>query len=201
MREVDRLKSEFLASMSHELRTPLNSIIGYTEIMLMGIDAELDSETREDVQAIYDNSQHLLRIINDVLDLARIEAGRLELDMEEAPVEALIEAASKSVVGLLVDKPIEFHVEAENGESGLVMVRELKPPLVLLDIGLPGMDGLEVVGRIKADEELCDTFVIAITASAMRGDRERFLAAGCDDYMSKPIQAVSLIEKVASHYQ
>ena len=91
-------------------------------------------------------------------------------------------------------------VEAEDGISGLAMVQELKPPLVLLDIGLPGMDGLEVVGRIKADEELQKIPVIALTASAMRGDRERFLAAGCDDYLSKPVQAMELIDMVANHY-
>jgi signal transduction histidine kinase len=116
LREVDRLKSEFLASMSHELRTPLNSIIGYTEIMLMGLDTELDPEMTEDVQAIYDNGQHLLRIINDVLDLAKIEAGRLELNQEEVPVEALVDAASSSITGLLVnkEKPVEFKVEVED---------------------------------------------------------------------------------------
>ena len=91
-------------------------------------------------------------------------------------------------------------IEAEDGVSGLEMVCELKPPLILLDIGLPGMDGLEVIERIKADKELCDIPVIALTASAMRGDRERFLAAGCDDYMSKPIQAIELINIVAAHY-
>jgi PAS domain S-box-containing protein len=116
LREVDRLKSEFLASMSHELRTPLNSIIGYTEIMLMGLDSDLDPEMLEDVQAIYDNGQHLLRIINDVLDLAKIEAGRLELNTEQVPVEVLIDAASSSVTGLLVnkEKPVEFNVEIED---------------------------------------------------------------------------------------
>jgi len=91
-------------------------------------------------------------------------------------------------------------IEAEDGISGLAMVQELKPPLVLLDIGLPGMDGLEVVGRIKADQALRDIPVIALTASAMRGDRERFLAAGCDDYLSKPIQAMELINMVGAYY-
>jgi two-component system cell cycle response regulator DivK len=91
-------------------------------------------------------------------------------------------------------------IEAVDGESGLAMVRELKPPLVLLDIGLPKMDGMEVVAHIKADAELRDIPVIAITASAMHGDRERFLAAGCDDYMSKPIQVLELIDKVNQYY-
>jgi two-component system cell cycle response regulator DivK len=91
-------------------------------------------------------------------------------------------------------------VEAEDGLSGLSMARDLKPPLILLDIGLPGMDGLEVVGRLKADAHVKDIPVIAVTASAMLGDRERFLEAGCDDYLSKPIQVMDLINKVAAHY-
>ena len=91
-------------------------------------------------------------------------------------------------------------IEAEDGESGLEMVRELKPPLVLLDIGLPKTDGMEVVGHIKADAELRDIPVIAITASAMHGDRERFLSAGCDDYLFKLIQVLELIDKVNQYY-
>lgn len=91
-------------------------------------------------------------------------------------------------------------VEAEDGVSGLEMVRELKPPLILLDIGLPGMDGLEVVAELKSDEKFKDIPVIAVTASAMVGDRERFLAAGCDDYLSKPVQVKDLLNKVAAHY-
>ena len=91
-------------------------------------------------------------------------------------------------------------IEAVDGASGLEMVRELKPPLVLLDIGLPKMDGMEVVSRIKADTDLRHIPVIALTASAMHGDRERFLAAGCDDYLSKPIQVLELLDKVNQHY-
>jgi PAS domain S-box-containing protein len=115
LRELDRLKSEFLANMSHELRTPLNSIIGYTEIMLMGIDSELDPETLEDVQAIYDNSQHLLRLINDILDLAKIEAGHLTLNLEEVHIEPLLEEIKTSSAGLLVNMPLELRVEV-NGD-------------------------------------------------------------------------------------
>jgi len=91
-------------------------------------------------------------------------------------------------------------VEAEDGLTGLSMARDLKPPLILLDIGLPGMDGLEVVAELKADRSVKDIPVIAVTASAMVGDRERFLAAGCDDYLSKPVQVMELVNKVTAHY-
>ena len=113
LREVDRLKSEFLANMSHELRTPLNSILGYTEVMLMGINGELDPETITDVQAIYDNGKHLLRLINDILDLAKIEAGRMTLNPESLEVAPLLEEAKTSNAGLLVNKPVEMILDVE----------------------------------------------------------------------------------------
>ncbi|HLA41933.1 MAG TPA: GAF domain-containing protein, partial [Aggregatilineales bacterium] len=72
LREVDRLKSEFLASMSHELRTPLNSIIGYAEVILDGIDGPINEDVDEDVSAIYSSGKLLLNLINDILDLAKI---------------------------------------------------------------------------------------------------------------------------------
>jgi two-component system cell cycle response regulator DivK len=91
-------------------------------------------------------------------------------------------------------------LEAEDGVTGLAIVRAERPPLVLLDISLPDLDGLQVVAAMKADPELQAIPVIALTASAMRGDRERFLAAGCDDYLSKPVQAMELLDRVAHHY-
>lgn len=89
--------------------------------------------------------------------------------------------------------------EAEDGKSGLQMVRDLHPALVLLDISLPGMDGIEVVGHLKADIDLSAIPVVALTASAMVGDRERFLNAGCDDYLSKPVRAADLLAKVGEY--
>lgn len=91
-------------------------------------------------------------------------------------------------------------VEAEDGSSGLALVRELRPPLVLLDIGLPDIDGLEVVRQIRADAAVAGIPVIAISASAMRGDRELFLAAGCDDYLAKPIKVAELLHLVETHW-
>lgn len=91
-------------------------------------------------------------------------------------------------------------VEAEDGLIGWDMIQEMKPPLILLDIALPGIDGIEIVTRVKANPELRDIPVIALTASAMRGDRERFLEAGCNDYLSKPVRAKELLDMVGNHY-
>ena len=90
--------------------------------------------------------------------------------------------------------------EAENGLEGYQMIQEYLPPIVLLDISLPGMDGMEIARRVKADPQLRHIRLIALTASAMRGDRERFLDAGCDDYLSKPFMTAELIELVQKHY-
>jgi CheY-like chemotaxis protein len=77
--------------------------------------------------------------------------------------------------------------EYVDGVQALAGLREDRPDLVLLDISLPGMDGSEVLARIRADAALRDLPVIAVTAHAMAGDRERLLAAGFDDYVTKPI--------------
>src|SRR5262249_25908565 len=79
LREVDRLKSQFLASMSHELRTPLNSIIGFSRVMLKGIDGPLSEMQEQDLTTIYNSGNHLLNLINDILDQAKIEANELNL--------------------------------------------------------------------------------------------------------------------------
>lgn len=83
--------------------------------------------------------------------------------------------------------------EFENGVDALAGMRSAPPDLVLLDISLPGMDGKEILTRIRADERLAPLPVIALTAHAMSGDRERFLAAGFDDYITKPIVDETLL--------
>lgn len=89
LREVDRLKSEFLASMSHELRTPLNSIIGFADVLLEGLDGELNERMEEDVRLIRDSGRHLRELIGDILDMSKIEAGRMELRYEEIDMQQM----------------------------------------------------------------------------------------------------------------
>lgn len=93
-----RAKSEFLASMSHELRTPLNAILGFSQLFAMN--AQLPMETRNNAQEIERAGQHLLSLVNDMIDLARIEAGKLELSMEPVPVKAVIRDSLNMAVSL-----------------------------------------------------------------------------------------------------
>lgn len=108
MRELDRLKSQFLANMSHELRTPLNSIIGFSRVILKGIDGPLTELQEQDLNAIYNSGQHLLRLINDVLDLAKIEAGKMELAYDEVNIPETIEGVLPTIAGVLKEKSIEL---------------------------------------------------------------------------------------------
>jgi PAS domain S-box-containing protein len=113
LREVDRLKSQFLANMSHELRTPLNSIIGYSEVLLDGVDGELTEDADEDVRAIHDSGKHLLSIINEILDLAKIEAGEMHLDLREVDLFEFSKEITKTGQVLVKDKPVVLEVVQE----------------------------------------------------------------------------------------
>lgn len=108
---------------------------------------------------------------------------------------------NRRIVRKILEKQGYTINEADDGIKGFEILKKDKPPLVLLDISLPGMDGIEIAKRVKASEELKDIFLIALTASAMAGDRERFLAAGCDDYLSKPFKAADLVEMIDTHYK
>ena len=108
MREADRLKSQFLANMSHELRTPLNSIIGFSRVILKGIDGPVTENQEQDLSAIYNAGQHLLGLINDILDLSKIEAGKMELTFSEVNLPEIIRGVMSTAVGLVKDKPIEL---------------------------------------------------------------------------------------------
>ena len=108
LREIDLLKSQFLANMSHELRTPLNSIIGFSRVILKGIDGPISEMQQQDLTAIYNSGQHLLGLINDILDLARIEAGKMELNFEEVHLADMTTGVMSTAKGLVKEKPIQL---------------------------------------------------------------------------------------------
>ncbi|MDP8908630.1 MAG: response regulator [Chloroflexota bacterium] len=89
-------------------------------------------------------------------------------------------------------------VLAEDGYQGLQRAADTQPDIILLDMSLPGVDGWEVARRLKADPATATISIIALTAHAMAGDRERALQAGCDDYDTKPIELPRLLDKMST---
>ena len=377
---ASRLKDEFLAAMSHELRTPLNAVLGLSEGLRSGVFGEVSALQREQVAMIEDSGRHLLELINDVLDLSKVEAGKLQLQIEEVGVDAVCQASlrmvkeaalqkqlrvvtsfdgalavveadprrlkqilvnllsnavkfsesggtvgletardgeagearftvwdtgigigeadlprlfkpfvqldsslarrhsgtglglslvsqlaelhgggvavesapgrgSRFTVRLPVAQPPEVHgtaspartdsrsseiparemgaaaesgaegpllllaedhevnvrtvsaylrsrgyrvAVARNGREAVARTRSERPALVLMDIQMPEMDGLQAMGELRRDETTADIPIIALTALAMAGDRERCLAAGANEYPSKPVRLSEL---------
>jgi PAS domain S-box-containing protein len=356
---ADRLKSEFLASMSHELRTPLNTILGFSELLSEENAGTLNEKQKRYLSHIQRDANHLLELINDILDLSKIEAGRLELRLEKFPLAAAAAEVLTSIRPLAVTKGIsiesdldaalmlhsdrvrfkevlynlfsnaikftpaggrawmkasvdgtfvrfevgdtgmgiapedqraifdsfrqvssttkgvregtglglaitrrlvEHHggsiwvqsqlgqgsrffftmplaaqqhseskahvpaaqaaavpattkrvliaddnpaglelvreslrnytssiIEASNGREALEKIRSSRPDLVLLDIQMPEMDGYQVVREVRRDPSLHGLRVVALTAFAMQGDRDKAIEAGFDDYITKPV--------------
>ena len=359
--EISRLKSEFLANMSHELRTPLNAILGFSEILKDNLVQLSEDQHQECLENIHASGKHLLELVNDVLDLSKIEAGRMELsydrffvgnavrevhnvirslserrdidlsitvDPEDLEVRAdkskfkqilynllsngikftaqggRVWVAAKSENGwLVVDVgdtgvgiPAEHHqrifdefyqldtattrqvegtglglsltrrlvelhgggirVESEvargsvftfqlpllglepqngrvhnrillvednpssrqlakmvltgsgfdvdiaaDGTEGLRKARSTNYDLVLMDVELPGMDGLTVTRMLKSDPKTVGVPVIALTANAMKGDEQEALAAGCSGYITKPIEVASFVQRIAAYLE
>ena len=354
--EISRLKSEFLANMSHELRTPLNAILGFSEILKDNLAGQLSDEQRQEcLENIHTSGRHLLELVNDVLDLSKIEAGRMELlydtfrvssafhevrnvirslserrglslesdivpeDLEvradrskfkqvmynllsnaikftepggrvwvharTADSDLLVEVGDTGIgiapedqdrifseffqvdsrshqgtglglaltqrlvqlhggsvalqsqpgVGsvftfripiagidtnpvlghsriLLVEDNVSnreltkmvlngngFHVDVANdGEEGLEKVRATPYDLVLMDVRLPGMDGLTVTRMLKSDPKTARIPVVALSAHAMKGDEQKALAAGCAAYITKPIEVAQFVQQISS---
>lgn len=142
--EADRLKTQFLANMSHELRTPLNSIIGFSRVILKGIDGPITELQQNDLTAIYNSGQHLLGLINDILDLSKIEAGKMDLAFEEVNIADLISSVMSTAVGLVKEKPIKLvkkvpedlpHVNADPIRVRQVMINLLSNAAKFTDEG------------------------------------------------------------------
>src|SRR5438132_3214254 len=359
--ESSRLKSEFLANMSHELRTPLNAILGFSEILKDNL-VELTPEQRHEcLQNIHTSGKHLLELVNDVLDLSKIEAGRMELsydrfgvldavrevhnvirslserrdidlavDIEPTDLEVradkskfnqvlynllsnaikftaqggrvwvnaradddelvvdvgdtgvgipkdhqarifdefyqLGNATNRQVEGTglglsLTRRLVDLHggrislesepgegsvftfrlplsgIEVQNGhrhnrvllvednasnrelanmvlngngfdvdiavdgDEGLHKARSSVYDLVLMDVELPGMDGLTLTRMLKADPKTAGVPIVALTANAMKGNEQEALAAGCSGYISKPIEVANFVQRISTYIE
>lgn len=106
---------------------------------------------------------------------------------------------NRKIVRQLLSRTTYRLLEAADGEEGLAVAKRELPDLILMDVQLPGIDGIEALGRIRADERTVSIPVVALTAQAMTGDRERFLDSGFDGYISKPVDVVEFLETVGRY--
>jgi two-component system cell cycle response regulator DivK len=127
-----------------------------------------------------------------------------KLDYPALPKTVLIVEDNELNMKLFRDL-LEIHgyqtLEARTGPEALECLKENRPDLILMDIQLPEVSGLEVTREIKSSPELSDIPVIAVTAFAMKGDEERIRQGGCEDYIAKPISVASFLEKVKSYFE
>ena len=110
--QANRLKTEFLSNMSHELRSPLHTIIGFAELLAEEIEGQLNEKQRRFISHIHNDSIHLLELINDLLDLSKIEAGRLELRKEPFLIASILEEAVSSIQPRAESKFVAIRIEA-----------------------------------------------------------------------------------------
>lgn len=174
---ADRIKSAFLATMSHELRTPLNSIIGFTGVLQQGLAGPLTAEQRKQLGMVRASARHLLALINDVLDISKIEAGQLAVEREPFDLRASIEKAVASVRPQADAKGLALHLRIADGIGTMtgdarrveqVLLNLLSNALKFTDRGaitvtaepLPGPGGGDAAGRrpavrIRVDDTGC----------------------------------------------
>jgi PAS domain S-box-containing protein len=133
LQKASRLKSEFLASMSHELRTPINAMLGYTALLQEKIYGELSEKQENALKKIYSASQHLLALINDILDLSRIEAGKMPIRIEEVRLAAIVHELSQAIEPMVREKRLEY-TTALSDDLPVLLTDRTKMKQILLNL-------------------------------------------------------------------
>jgi signal transduction histidine kinase/CheY-like chemotaxis protein len=128
-----RHKSEFLASMSHELRTPLNAVLGFSEVLLERMFGDINEKQEDYLRDIHSSGKHLLELLNEILDLSKVEAGQMELEFTEVDVRAVLEYAASMLRERAAAHSVELRVEV-GSEVGLAEVDELRFKQVVLNL-------------------------------------------------------------------
>lgn len=115
LRALDKMKSTFLANMSHELRTPMNAIIGYTDLLIDQIDGPINDEQENSLKKVANNARHLMQLINDVLDISKIESGKMKLSPKEIDLKWIIESVTPTFEPLMKKKGITLTINIAEG--------------------------------------------------------------------------------------
>jgi signal transduction histidine kinase len=148
--------------MSHELRTPLNSILGFTEVMLEGLDGELTEYMQTDLSLIQKNGRHLLHLINDVLDMAKIESGRVTLHPETLKIQSILEEVCSLTSSLASEKNLSLFIEDHSDRDVQIYADETRVRQILINLVNNAIKFTEK-GRITLYAKSLDTARVLIT--------------------------------------
>ena len=184
---ANRHKSEFLANMSHELRTPLNAIIGFSEVLIERMFGELNEKQDEYLKDIFSSGRHLLSLINDILDLSKIEAGKMELELTTFDLPAAMDNALTLVKGRAANHAIALHLETDR-RLGEVVADERKIKQVLVNLLSNAVKFTPEGGRVEVRAAPADGGVeiavsdtgIGIAAEDQEAIFEEFRQVGTD---------------------
>ncbi|HUR92582.1 MAG TPA: ATP-binding protein [Gemmatimonadaceae bacterium] len=180
LEKANRLKSEFLASMSHELRTPINALIGYTALILDRIYGDVNDRQIDALTRIHASAQHLLVLINDILDLAKIEAGRMPLHLEELELRHLLLEVTLQMDPLFKKKGLRFSWEMSR-ESVVMRTDRTKVKQIMLNL-LSNAVKFTHRGTVSVSAEVANNFVSISVADTGIGIAEEHLVAIWEDF-------------------
>jgi len=158
LNRVNRMKSEFLANMSHELRTPLNAIIGFSAVMLDGLTGTMNTEQLEYTEDIHTSGEHLLELINDILDLSKIDEGKMKLNRSEVRLKDLAEGCLTIIREIAANQGISLSLEIELAPDTTALIDEQKCKQMIINllsnaIKFSNRDGAVTLGIRKVHRE------------------------------------------------
>ncbi|MBO5487663.1 MAG: response regulator, partial [Eubacterium sp.] len=210
--KANQAKGEFLANMSHEIRTPINAILGFNEMIMK---ESRESHTAEYALNVHTAGKALLKLVDELLNFTSEEKVEYELQKkfdlaENAPEEEFTAPGARLLLvddnqmnldllkGILRNTKMKLDF-AMNGQEALELVRKNRYHLILMDHMMPVMDGVEALQNIRS-EHLCDDIsIIVLTANVVENAKDEYLAAGFDDYLSKPIFRKQLIDTLKKY--
>lgn len=192
--QASREKSEFMARMSHELRTPMNAVLGFAQLLAEDPVHPPSARQRERLARIADAGKEMMRLVDSLLVTAQLESGPGPATEPPAAGDLRVLCVEDNPVNLqlvrelLAMRPGVRLRTAVDGTSGIAAALAEPPDLLLLDLQLPDIEGIEVMRRLRTAPGLAGCRIVALSADAMPDHVEAALAAGFDDYWTKPIQ-------------
>ena len=209
LKRATQLKSEFLANMSHELRTPLNVIIGFSELMVDKVPGKINEEQRQCLSDILDSSHRLLNLVNEVLDLSKVESGKMEFKLENVALTEVIESLTRTMLPVLAPRKQSLDIEIEEGLPA-VHVDEGRLEQVLLNLATNSSKFTPDGGKLKIEAvrngDWCQVSVIDNGIGIKEEDQERIFEPFCwlDNPLTKEKSGtglgLALVETIVEKY-